>query len=75
MVNHTTWLPKCRKINFRVSFMWVGGQTQRCLLSCPKVGWPVHTESKSPQLTKVGHRHPTTQNMKGGVGKIFKFVD
>ena len=48
MVNHTTWLLKCRKINFRVSFMWVGGQTQRCLLSSPKVGWPVHTESKSP---------------------------
>ena len=53
--------------------MWVGGQTQRCLLSCPKVGWPVHTESKSPRLTKIGH--PTTRNMKGGIGKILKFVD
>ena len=52
--------------------MWVGGQTQRCLLSCLKVGWPVYTESKSSRLTKVGHRHPTTRNMKGGSGKNFK---
>ena len=55
--------------------MWVGGQTQRCLLSCPKVGWTVHTESKSPRLTKVGHRHPMTWNMKWGVEKFLKFVD
>ena len=60
------------KYIFRVSFMWIGGQTQRCLLSCLKVGWPVHTGSISPRLTKVRHRHPMTRNMKGGDGKNCK---